>query len=257
MVLIPAGYFQMGSANGLANEAPVHPVLLDAFYIDQFEVTNAQYRACVSDGKCTRANSRNSFTHAGYRDDPAYDNYPVIGVTWDQASAYCGWAGDRLPTEAEWEYAARGPDSLVWPWGDTFDPGKLPAAVSDVQPVGSYPAGASPFGVFDMAGNVAEWVADVYDSGFYARSPASNPKNAGNGAARTYRGGAFDNLDSAAYTTSHRYTKPRTFNDVDVGFRCARNATEVNASASPEEHTAVVAKFCQAYGAYKPGAPCP
>jgi formylglycine-generating enzyme required for sulfatase activity len=146
---------------------------------------------------------------------------------------------------------------LVWPWGDTFDPGKLPAAVRDVQPVGSYPAGASPFGVFDMAGNVAEWVADVYDSAFYAGSPASNPKNAGDGAARIYHGGAFDNLDGAAYTTSHRYTKPRTFNDVDVGFRCARDATEVNGSASPEEHKAVVAKFCQAYGAYKPGAPCP
>jgi sulfatase modifying factor 1 len=225
MVLIPAGSFLMGSASGQANEAPVHEVALDAFYMDTFEVSNAQYRACVSAGGCTPGNKADSFTYQGYRDNPTYDNYPVVGVTWDQAEAFCRWADKRLPSEAEWEYAARGPENLTWPWGNTFDPNLSAASAADTQPVNSYPGGASPFGVYNMAGNVGEWVADVYDETFYANSPAKNPLSTGDGAGRIFRGGSFANLDGAFYTTSRRYSNARTFNDVDVGFRCARDAS--------------------------------
>jgi len=257
MVLIPAGYFRMGSASGQANERPEHPVLLDAFYIDRFEVTNASYRECVNAGACTPSRTRSSFTHSGYRDDPAYDNYPVLGVTWEQADDYCAWAGKRLPTEAEWEYAASGPDNLVWPWGNTFDPSLSAASAPDAQPVDSYPAGASPFGVLNMAGNVAEWVADGYEAAFYANSPASNPVNEVGGGTRIYRGGSFANTNSAFYTTSRRYLKSRTFSDVDIGFRCAKDAPEVKAATPPEKRDALVKEFCQIFAADKPGAPCP
>jgi sulfatase modifying factor 1 len=225
MVLIPAGEFLMGSSNGAANEAPEHPVSLDAFYIDLFEVTNAQYRECVNAGGCTPSNTANSFTYQGYRDEATYDNYPVIGVTWDQAETYCRWASKRLPTEAEWEYAASGPENLTWPWNNTFDPSLSAASAPDTQPVDSYPAGVSPFGVYNMAGNVTEWVQDVFDEGFYANSPAQNPVNTGSSADRVYRGGAFGNSDGSFYTTSRRYSRPRTFSDVDIGFRCAKDVS--------------------------------
>ncbi len=223
MVLIPAGEFLMGSPTGQANEQPEHPVSLDAFYMDRFEVTNAQYRACVESGGCIPANVLDSFTYKGYRDDPAYDNYPVIGVTWDQADAYCRWAGKRLLTEAEWEYAASGPENLTWPWGNAFDPNLSAASAPDTQPIDSYPEGVSLFGAYNMAGNVAEWVQDVFDENFYANSPAENPLSTGSGDIRIYRGGSFGNPDGAFFTTSHRYTSVRTFNDVDIGFRCAMN----------------------------------
>jgi formylglycine-generating enzyme required for sulfatase activity len=223
MALIPAGSFLMGSATGQANEAPEHEVTLDAFYLDIFEVSNAQYRACVEDGGCTPSIKADSYTYTGYRDDPKYNDYPVVGVTWDQTAAYCSWAGKRLPTEAEWEYAASGPENLTWPWGNTFEANLSAASAPDTQPVDSYPGGVSPFGVYNMAGNVAEWVADVYDETFYANSPARNPLSSGDGAGRIFRGGSFANLDGAFFTTSRRYGNARTFFDVDLGFRCARD----------------------------------
>jgi formylglycine-generating enzyme required for sulfatase activity len=223
MVLIPAGQFTMGSSSGAANEAPEHLISLAAFYLDLFEVSNAQYRQCVNSGGCTPGNAADSFTYPGYRDAATYDNYPVVGVNWDQAEAYCRWAGKRLPTEAEWEYAASGPENLTWPWGNTFDPNLSAASASDTQPVDSYPAGVSPFGVYNMAGNVAEWVQDVFDENFYANSPAENPVNTGSGAGRVYRGGSFGNPDGSFYTTSRRYGNAQTFSDVDIGFRCAMN----------------------------------
>jgi formylglycine-generating enzyme required for sulfatase activity len=223
MVLIPAGSFLMGSSTGQADEAPEHEVSLDAYYLDAFEVSNIMYRACVESGACTQGNKPDSFTYQGYRDNPSYDNYPVVGVTWDQAEAYCRWAGKRLPTEAEWEYAASGPENLIWPWGNTFDANLSAASAPDVQPVDSYPGAVSPFGVYNMAGNVGEWVADVYNEAYYANSPASNPLSTGDGAERIFRGGSFANPDGAFYTTSRRYKNGRTFNDVDIGFRCAMN----------------------------------
>jgi len=257
MALIPAGYFLMGSTTGQANETPEHPVLLDAFYMDLFEVSNAQYHECVQAGDCGQSVRRNSFTHAGYRDDKRFDNYPVIGVTWDQAIAYCAWAGKRLPTEAEWEYAASGPDNRTWPWGDAFDANLSAASAPDVQPVDNYPDGASPFGVFNMAGNVTEWVADVYSQSFYADAPASNPLNTGGGDTRIFRGGSFANRRAEFYTTSRRFINDRGYNDVDIGFRCARDASEVNASAPAGERQELATQFCKVYAAYKPDATCP
>lgn len=254
MGLVPAGYFQMGSATGPANEQPEHPVFVDAFYIDLFEVSNAQYRQCVTAGGCTAGNKADAFTYQGYRDNPAYDNYPMVGVTWDQARAYCSWAGKRLATEAEWEYAASGPQNLTWPWGNTFDAGLSAASAADVQPVDSYAQGVSPFGVYNMAGNVTEWVADTFDENFYANSPAVNPVNTSGGAGRLFRGGSFGNPDGAFYTTSRRYGNANTFNDVDVGFRCAQDAT----GATPADtRQTLLAEFCQIYLAYKPGGTCP
>jgi serine/threonine-protein kinase len=258
MALVPAGYFQMGSSTGRADERPEHPVLLDTFYIDLYEVTNAEYRACVDAGDCTPAGRVNSFTRTRYRDDPAFDDYPVIGVTWDQALAYCGWVDKRLPTEAEWEYAASGPENLIWPWGNTFDASLSAASAGDTQPVGSYPGGRSPFGVFDMAGNVTEWVADVYNSqDFFENSPPANPLNTGGGDTRIFRGGSFANRQSDAYRTSRRFINNRGYNDVDIGVRCAKDAPDANAAAPQAEREALVTEFCRIFNAYKPDAACP
>jgi sulfatase modifying factor 1 len=220
MILIPAGSFVMGSANGQPDEAPPHQVSLDAYFIDKFEVSNADYRQCVSEGGCSQTGLPDAFTHPGYRDDPTFNNHPVIGVTWDQAAAYCRWAGKRLPTEAEWEYAAKGPENLTWPFGNTFKANLSAAGSPDVQPVDSFPGGASPFGVFNLAGNVNEWVQDVYSANFYANSPVTNPVNTGGSGERVFRGGSFANPDGAFYTTSRRYSQNRSFSDVDIGFRC-------------------------------------
>jgi formylglycine-generating enzyme required for sulfatase activity len=154
--------------------------------------------------------------------NPNYENYPVVLVNWDQAKAYCEWAAKRLPSEAEWEYAASGPENFAWPWGNQFEPVRSAASAPDVQAVGTYPDGASPFGVLDLAGNVAEWVTDAYDPSFYANSPSSNPLNT-TGSSRIYRGGSYGNADGTFYTTSRRYVKSRSFSDVDLGFRCAAN----------------------------------
>jgi formylglycine-generating enzyme required for sulfatase activity len=178
--LIPAGFFQMGSAVGGADEAPEHPVLMPAFYLDLTEVTNAMYRQCVGSGACTPSGSAR-------QNNSTFDNYPVVQVIWGQADTYCRSVGGRLPTEAEWEYAAGGPENLTWPWGNTFDPLLSAASRGDVQPVGSFAGGASPFKVLDMAGNANEWVADAYSTTFYAASPASSPLNSQGGEHRQLR----------------------------------------------------------------------
>jgi formylglycine-generating enzyme required for sulfatase activity/tRNA A-37 threonylcarbamoyl transferase component Bud32 len=253
MILIPAGHFLMGSTTGQAIERPEHPVFLDAFYLDQYEVTNTQYRECVEARGCTPGGA-NSVTRQGYRDDPLYDDYPVVNISWDQANAYCQWAGKHLPSEAQWEYAAGGPDNLSWPWDDKFDVTLLPATETDTQPVGSYAQGASTFGIHDMAGNVSEWVADDFDENFYTDSPPLNPLSADVSGGRLYRGGSFGNRNGVFYTTSRRYGNVRTYSDPGLGFRCALNAAEVTPS---EERAELVAAFCEIYADYKPGAPCP
>jgi len=253
MILIPAGYFLMGSTTGQSIEKPEHPVFLDAFYFDQFEVTNAQYRKCVEALGCTPGGA-NSATHRGYRDDSDYDDYPVVNVSWDQANAYCRWAGKHLPSEAQWEYAAGGPDNLIWPWDDIFDVTLLPAAAADTQPVGSYAQGASTFGIHDMAGNVSEWVADDFDENFYADSPPLNPLSADVSGGRLYRGGSFGNRNGVFYTTSRRYGNVRTYSDPGLGFRCALNAAAVTPA---EERDELVSAFCEIYADYKPDTSCP
>ncbi len=250
MILIPAGFFKMGAADSRADESPEHPVLLNAYYVDRTEVTNGQYLECVNAGGCTRSGS----SRVGVA---SFEKYPVVLVTWSQAQTYCEWAGKRLPSEAEWEYAASGPDNFAWPWGNSFDSRLSAAGAPDVQPAGSYPQGASPFGAMDMAGNAAEWVLDTYSQSFYASSPPANPFNSDDGATKIFRGGSFGNTDGSFYTTSRRYPKSRLFSDVDIGFRCAKDAHDVNAARPQAERASLAGTFCEAYLAYKPGAACP
>jgi serine/threonine-protein kinase len=157
MVYVPAGDFLMGSEDGGSNEKPQHTVTLDAYWIDQTEVTNALYARRMESGTC-RATSSGRTTIADY------ENYPVGVGNWDQAQAYCGWAGERLPSEAEWEKAARGTDGRSYPWGEEISCGQTNygGCKGEVQPVGSYPDFAGPYGALDMSGNLWEWMADVY-----------------------------------------------------------------------------------------------
>jgi formylglycine-generating enzyme required for sulfatase activity len=166
-VYIPAGTFRMGGMDvrRAPNELPEHDVTLDAFWIDQLEVTNAMYGLCVSASACTLPQELKSQRRADYFSNPEFKDYPVIYVTWGQAKTYCEWVGRRLPTEAQWERAGRGDDFRTFPWGEDKANGQLAnfnMLLGDTSRVGSYPAGASPFGVLDMAGNVAEWVNDLY-----------------------------------------------------------------------------------------------
>ena len=166
-VYIPAGTFRMGGMDvrRLPNERPEHDVTLDAFWMDQLEVTNAMYGLCVSAGACSLPQHLKSQRRPDYFLNPEFKDYPVVYVTWGQAKTYCEWAGRRLPTEAEWERAGRGDDFRTFPWGEDKADGlraNFNMLVGDTSRVGTYLAGASPFGVLDIAGNVAEWVNDYY-----------------------------------------------------------------------------------------------
>jgi len=167
MRYVPSGAFSMGSNSGEADEHPVHVVDLSAYYMDKFEVTNIQYKACVDAGRC-QIPQLDSATRSNYYGNPGYNDYPVIVVSWSVAKTYCEWRGARLPSEAEWEKAARGTDGRTYPWGEGINCnranyGKLRRCVGDTTRVGSYESGRSPYGLYDMVGNVWEWVSDWYD----------------------------------------------------------------------------------------------
>ncbi|MEK7818030.1 MAG: formylglycine-generating enzyme family protein, partial [Actinomycetota bacterium] len=187
MVYVPKGVFTMGSSLGDPDELPVHDVYMDAFWIDQNEVTFTMY-------------ARFAPARSG--------RYPVNNVSWEQAEAYCAWVGSRLPTEAEWEKAARGSEERTYPWGNQLPNGDLvnfadlnsrlnweDTSVNDgygnVAPVGSYPAGASLYGALDMAGNVAEWVNDWYNETYYSTASLTNPSGPAEGDFRVLRGGSW------------------------------------------------------------------
>ena len=233
LVYVPEGEFLMGSEDSVADsdEAPEHKVWLDAFWIYQHEVTNQEYRTCVDAGQCiSPSNNR-------YYSDPEYRDHPVLYVDWNRADAYCQWAGGQLPTEAEWEKAARGDgDSRKYPWGNADVTG-LKANYCDrncendwkdnsqdddyarTAPVGSYLAGASPYGALDMAGNVWEWVADWYDPNYYSRADYKNPTGPPSGTSRVLRGGSW--FDIQGYLRfSFRGRRYPGFTGSDLGFRC-------------------------------------
>ena len=207
------------------DEEPVHPVVLDAFSIDKNEVTNALYKACEDQGACTAPQASNSNTQSNYYGNSTFDDYPVIYVTWDQAKAYCEWRGARLPTEAEWEKAARGTDERTYPWGEKIDEffANFNFIVGDTTAVGSYEKGKSPNGVYDMAGNVWEWVADWYSDTYYGRSPKENPPGPASGEMRVLRGGSWG-LWGVSVSTSYRYARDPAEGSPDLGFRCAMDA---------------------------------
>lgn len=268
-IYIGAGDFIMGAddyeakqsdanVNGVAApEVPVHTVYVDAFWIDKYEVTNHQYSLCVADGMCTEPKLLNSFLGIPYYGNPEYDDYPVNYVDYYSARNYCTWAERRLPTEREWEKAARGIDARKYPWGNdpvtddkanfcdsncpkrhanpSYDDGYVETA-----PVGSYPAGASPYGVLDMAGNVWEWVDSVpmnypYDpeDGREVEDPRTascyldsncpeNTTHFGDGPQRVWRGGTWANGLWWLRATVRYHSVPSYYHN-SLGFRCAAN----------------------------------
>lgn len=252
MVLIPVGPFQMGDdANtgfsacrelylggecdyeDFSNEEPIHTIHMDDFYIDQYEVTNDKYQQCVNAGVCKEP-ELGELGH--YYSNPDFSNYPVVYVSWFDARRYCQWRGGRLPTEAEWEKAARGTDGRTYPWGNSFK--KMRAnfcdkncyedwahpnfddGFVDLAPVGSYPKGVSPYGIYDLAGNVWEWLADDYIANYYSHSPPHNPiASLSSNDYVVVRGGAWNCVGSLLRTGNREREKPDgKFSN--IGFRC-------------------------------------
>lgn len=264
MVLVPTGEFRMGApagSGGLPDEQPERAVLLSAFYIDRFEVTNEAYFLFVSmSGHRMPENSNPAATlWKDRRPMPGIERHPVVNVSWTDADAYCRWAGKRLPTEAEWEKAARGTDGRRYPWGDQwdvllansasywagrtvqFDSGadweafwvkgegahiaKEKGLNGEVltMPVGSFPGSTSVYGLFDMAGNVAEWVQDWYDPNYYPSGPLTNPTGPPRGAIKSMRGGSWLK-PAVSLRTSDRDWGTIDSRPSGTGFRCAQDS---------------------------------
>lgn len=227
MVLVPEGDFTMGSDRGLVDEQPLHVVYLDSFYIDKYEVTNKLYGVCVEAGECDPPWQTYFFAESPnriYFGNSQYDNYPVVYVDWNMARAYCSWRGARLPSEAEWEKAARGEDERTYPWGSDLDCQKAnyQNCVNRTSEVGIFEEGKSPYGVYDMTGNVWEWVADWYSENYYSISPRNNPVGPITGQSKVLRGGAWPRFDVSAF---HRSNFAPSYNTFDIGFRCAMDTT--------------------------------
>ncbi len=259
MVFVPSGEFNMGSdrdmlkyarqlcqessgrlavatcqAAAFVDEQPVHRVRLGGFWIDRTEVTNGQYRGCVEAGECDPPKLAASFMRAHYYDDPTFTSFPVVNVLWEMAADYCAWVGARLPTEAEWEYAARGPENRLFAWGNDFDKSRLnycdascpllsdktyTDGYADTAPVGSFPSGASWTGALDLAGNVREWVDDWL--GPYAAGEAVNPTGPQTGDLKVTRGGSwYDTPDDVR--GANRGGESLEYYRDNLGFRCAQ-----------------------------------
>jgi formylglycine-generating enzyme required for sulfatase activity len=257
-VFVPGGDFLMGSdTSSFANERPVHTVSLDPYWIDRTEVTNAMFATFVDQtGYQTDAETAGSsyvyLPDSGHTEltqgadwqhplgpDSSLENlsqHPVVHVSWNDAQAYCEWAGRRLPTEAEWEKGARGTDGRIFPWGNAFDGTRLNSADVNLgagrgnssfddgfqltSPVGNYPLGASPYGALDMAGNVWEWVNDWVDEAYYQSSPSSNPGGPASGEYRVVRGGSWHDPEDGQRAAYRGWAAPDD-TDITLGFRCA------------------------------------
>jgi len=222
MAVVPAGDFLMGSDDPEldSDERAAARIHVEAFWIDRVEVTNARYDVCVEAGAC----SRPSGTAFG---DATKADHPATIVSWTQAAAYCRWVGKRLPTEAEWEKAARGVDGRRYPWGPSFEPDRLNAGyTAGTTAVGHYAAGASPYGVLDMAGNVWEWTSSLYRP--YPYDPGDGREDPTARGARVNRGGSW--YYGASYVrTTYRATANHIYRRIaDLGFRCASSSAPVN-----------------------------
>lgn len=225
IVLIPAGDFLMGSDKSndpyfWGAEAPEHTVTLESFWIYQTEVTQGMYQRCDDANACPAPVMINHPVAQQYG-NPRFEDYPVVMVTWQSALAYCQWAGGRLPTEAEWEKAARGTDGRLFPWGDEPSAdGLANYSSSSPEQVGTYPLGSSPYGVYDMAGNVLEWVNDYFEPLYYEYSPLENPIGPASGSRRVIRGGAFNQNGVDGLRTVARASLKPADTKISVGFRC-------------------------------------
>lgn len=263
MVFVPGGEFQMGStkemvfaAKDLCNESygldgnpavctyqsfadeyPDHSVTLSDFWLDQTEVSNGQYRMCVEAGACQPPLELGSFSRENYFDAAEFNQHPVINLTQAMAADYCSWIGGQLPTEAEWAYAARGPEGFIFPWGNDFDPARLNycdascAGISDpdyddgypdTAPVGSFPDGASWVGALDMAGNVREWVSDYY--GYFSLEAEVDPQGPEEGDAKVSRGGSwYDSIFNLR--SNNRGSNALDYYRHKLGFRCVMDSS--------------------------------
>ncbi|MFH1488334.1 MAG: bifunctional serine/threonine-protein kinase/formylglycine-generating enzyme family protein [Pseudomonadota bacterium] len=217
MTMVSAGHFWMGSSlNESKNdtEKPRHRAYLSTYYIDKTPVTNQAYRKFLKEAGHPEPN---------YWADPQFNHpmQPVVGVSWHDAVAYAEWANKRLPTEAEWEKAAKGEESLIYPWGNEFKSGLANVDYSLVQtsPVDQYPSGAGPYGSLDMVGNVWEWCLDWFDEKYYAASPPKNPPGPKSGQKRVIRGGAWDTISFNARNAFRFFANPET-KSTNIGFRC-------------------------------------
>jgi serine/threonine-protein kinase len=246
MVYVPAGSFLMGSKSSdgtsedgqpYENEYPQHEVQVDAFWLDLTEVTNALYKLCVSDGHCKSPRDASSETRDSYYNNTQFDDFPVINVNWYQAVAYCSWADARLPKEAEWAFAARGPQTNFYPWGNTFDgtylnycdrncdytyaDSSVDDGYADTAPVGNYPLGVSWVGTFDMLGNVWEWVWDwhaLYEGHRWLNHPNAYPTET----YRVIRGGSWDTARGHSRNAFRNWYLPDEYSN-GIGFRCAKD----------------------------------
>lgn len=249
MILIPAGEFIMGSTSEdvdtavsicrqsgntcprsyFTNEMPQRIVYLSNFYIDATEITNDQYRACVDADACPAPSDSGApdarFQVNNYYNSSRYRDYPVVRIRWEDARTYCQWVGERLPTEAEWEKAARGTDGRLFPWGNGFDNGKAntqDGGSDTLKSVGSYPDGRSPYGVYDMAGNVWEYVADWYSDTYYHDAQNDDPLGPSSGADHVLRGGSYSDFKEYARVTNRGTPHSGSIRSGFRGFRCVR-----------------------------------
>ena len=235
MVLVAAGEFMMGAREddkeAAKDERPAHQVYLDAFYIDQYEVTTSRYATFFQEMK------RNPPEYWSESVLKRHGNKPVVGVTWEDANAYCVWAGKKLPTEAEWEKAARGTDGRLYPWGQeppneqlaNFNQGFDFKDYGVLTDVGSFESGKSPYGAYDMAGNAWEWVADWYDETLYqqratGKEPVRNPQGPDKGEFKVLRGGSWSDFEAGNLRSANRFGNNPSSRFYDLGFRCAQGA---------------------------------
>lgn len=236
MVFIQGDTFEMGcdsAIDPICSSVPAehkHKVEISSFYMDKYEVTTARYRECVNAGNCTLP------TMGGlmHYDDEGTENFPINGVNWNQAVAFCAAEGKRLPTSAEWEFAARGTDGRIYPWGneeptcdlaikDKPNAGFLGCGTGNSKDVGSVPDGASPFGVMDMAGNVWEWTSDWFDEEYYFNSPEKDPQGPAIGELKITRGGDFLGRQGYEFRSTGRFPYYPTNPSPAIGFRCVKD----------------------------------
>ncbi|MBQ4514669.1 MAG: SUMF1/EgtB/PvdO family nonheme iron enzyme [Anaerolineaceae bacterium] len=233
MVYVPSGYSMMGTEYGDLsaenNTKPYHLVYLDAFYIDKYEVTNADYAACTAAGACKEPEGFDSKTRENYYKNITYAHFPVVNVTWQDAADYCAFVEKRLPTEAEWERAARGrDDNRRYPWGNGSPKSyhlNLTEIPGDTERGINYIKGLSPYGAADMLGNVAEWVADWYDESAYQYTDTENPQGPTAGTEKVVRGSSFETDINSLHAAARYGMNPADY-AYTLGFRCAKSIHE-------------------------------